>query len=74
MNYFSVFKPPIGICPRWFWLENLEIPYFPSTEEKIDRVIKLKGAIERYENWDFITMKEYGLVEQWEQELKDLIK
>lgn len=74
MTTFQQFKPPLGIAPRWFWLENLEIPYFHSKEEKANRITKLKGVIDRYNNWEYLTMKYYRLIEEWEQELKDLEK
>lgn len=39
-------KPPLGIIPKWLWLELLEVPR-PSDIEKKERRLELLKAVER---------------------------
>lgn len=50
-------RPPIGIMPKWLWLEFLEGK--PSEIEIKNRVIALNKAINRYENAGFKPLKEW---------------
>ena len=51
-------KPPIGIMPRWLWLEYLE-GEMPSDIEIKNRKIELKNAIMRYKEKGFNPLLEW---------------
>ncbi len=51
-------KPPIGIMPKWLWLEFLEVSE-PSQIEIKNRIIELEGAIDRYQKASFRALDEW---------------
>jgi len=51
-------KPPIGIIPKWFWLEMLE-GNEPSEIEIINRKKELNAAILRYKKSTFTPLDEW---------------
>lgn len=52
-------KPPIGLYPRWLWLEFLEVPTDPTPEEKHERELDIRAAIKRYIDAGLIPPKEW---------------
>ncbi|GAB3956685.1 hypothetical protein GCM10028805_47310 [Spirosoma harenae] len=43
-------RPPLGVLPRFLWLELLEVPDDPSPEEMLERKKLVQEAIQRYED------------------------
>lgn len=50
-------KPPLGVFPRWLWLEYLEVPAEPSKEEKKQREVALSAAIKRRTDAGWIPLR-----------------
>lgn len=53
-------KPPLGVMPKWLWLEMLEcLP--PSEIELKERRVEVSGAVSRYRAAGFSVNPEWLL-------------
>lgn len=58
-------RPPIGIMPKYIWLEYLEVPTQPSKEEIAERKAELLATIRKFKK-----LNEKPL-QQWMDELSN---